>query len=171
LLGRGNTLVKGNEDLLQALIEAFLMEKGTEEFYEMASEKSINQDARDMFKELSEWERKHMDFIRFLYESIRDSREIKSFKEFESGTGAPVTEAGIPVKELEEKIERYDFADEKQALTLAMEIEGKAYNLYHKLSRNAGDKNAQIVFKEMMEQEVKHIHYLKQMRLKLMYPY
>ncbi len=45
-----------------------------------------------------------------------------------------------------------------------MKIEGKAYNLYLKLSQNAKDTNAQVVFKEMMEQENKHIYYLKKLR-------
>lgn len=169
-------MVTGKEDLLQALIEAYLMEKGTKEFYSQAADKSVNPEAKKTFKELSQWEDKHMDFIQFLYQSIQDDKDIKSFKEFENKTDAPVTEAGIPVKDLSAsadsprrrgKVEKYNFKDEKGALTLAMEIEGKAYNLYHKLSQNAKDTNAQVVFKEMMEQEVKHIDYLKQMRLKL----
>jgi len=48
-----------------------------------------------------------------------------------------------------------------------MEIEGKAYNQYRKFSQNAKDTNAQVVFKEMMEQEMKHIDELKKLRLEL----
>ena len=58
-----------------------------------------------------------------------------------------------------------------KALTLAMGIEGKAYNLYHKLSQNAVDTNAQVVFKEMMEQELKHVDYLKKLREKVIKVY
>jgi len=143
------------------------MEKGTKEFYSQASDKVANQEAKNTFKELSEWEKQHMDFIQFLYQSILDEKEIKSFKEFKNKAEAPFTEAGIPVKDLEVKIEKYNIADEKQALTLAMEIEGKAYNLYRKFSQSAKDTNAQIVFREMMKQELKHIDYLKQLRQKL----
>ncbi len=78
-----------------------------------------------------------------------------------------MTEAGIPIKDLEAKIEKYSVTDELGALTLAMEIEGKAYNMYRRLSRTAEDKNAQIIFHEMMEQEVKHVNYLKDLRVKL----
>ncbi len=143
------------------------MEKGTKEFYSQASDKSVNSEAKIIFKELSEWEEKHMYFIQFLYQAIQDDKDMKSFEEFKNKTEAPVTEAGIPVKDLKSKIEKYTFTDEKQALMLAMEIEGKAYNLYRKLSQNAMDTNAQVVFKEMKEQELKHVDYLKQLRLKL----
>jgi len=160
-------MVTGKEDLLQALSEAFLMEKGTNEFYSQASEKAVNHEAKTTFKELSQWEGRHMGFIQFLYQSILGDRDLESFEEFKNKTDAPVTEAGIPLKDLEVKMEKYSFTDEKGALTLAMEIEGKAYNLYRKLSQNASDTNAQVIFKEMMQQEVRHVDYLKSLRQKL----
>lgn len=160
-------MLTGKENLLQALVEAFLMEKGTMEFYFRVVDATNHLEAKNTFKKLSEWERRHMDFIQFLYHSIQDDREIKSFEDFKNRTEATVTEAGIPVKDLETKTEKYNFTDEMGALALAMEIEGKAYNLYLRLSQNASDANARVVFKEMMEQEVKHIGYLKQMREKL----
>lgn len=156
-------MVTGREDLLQAFIEAFLMEKGSREFYSLASDKSSDPEIRETFKKLSEWEERHMDFIQFLYLSIQDNKEIKSFEEFKVKTEAPVAESGIPVKDLRVKIEKHDFKDKKEALSLAMEIEGKSYNLYLKLSQNAKDTNAQVVFKEMMVQEKKHIDCLKKL--------
>ena len=160
-------MITGKENLLQALIEAFLMEKGTKEFYADASGKSANSDAKKIFMELADWEKKHMDFIHFLYQSINGGREIKSFEEFNSRTEAPFTEAGIPVKDLEARLEKYDFIDDMGALILALEIEGKAYSLYSKLSKGAVDTNARVVFKEMMEQETRHVDYLKKLRIKL----
>jgi rubrerythrin len=64
-------------------------------------------------------------------------------------------------------MEKYSFTDEAGALTLAMEIEGKAYNLYRRLSQQAEDRNAQVVFKDMMEQELKHINYLKALKVRI----
>ncbi len=157
----------GKEDLIQSLIEAYLMEKGTMDFYSQAASKALNRDAREMFKELSSWEGKHMDFIGFLYKSIQDDRDIIGFEKFTEKTDAPYTEAGIPVKDLEAKLEEHEFIDDMGALILALEIEGKAYNLYNKLSKSAEDTNAGVVFKEMMEQETKHIDYLKKLRQRL----
>lgn len=160
-------MITGKEDLLQALIEAYVMEKGTREFYSQAANRSINLEAKNIFKELSDWEGRHMDFIQFLYQSVQDDKDIKSFDEFKNKAKSPITEGGIPVKDLEAKTEKHNFKDEKEALTLAMGIEGKAYSLYRRFSQSAKDTNARVVFKEMMGQESKHIDYLKQLRLKL----
>ena len=159
-------MITGKEDLLRALIEAYLMEKGTRIFYSGAAEKAADPDARKMFTELSEWEEKHMDFIQYLYHAIEGDRDIEGFNDFERRTDAPVTESGIPAKELEAKLEKFEFQDDRGALQLALEMEGKAYNLYRKLSGEASDNNARIVFKGMMEQEVQHIDYLKKLREK-----
>lgn len=160
-------MLTGKEDLLQSLIEAYLMEKGTMDFYSQAAAKAINAEAGKMFKDLSAWENQHMDYIGFLYKAMQDDRDIIGFEEFKNKTKSPVTEAGIPVKDLEAMLEKYDFLDDMGALILALEIEGKAYSLYSKLSKAAVDTNARVVFKEMMEQETRHVDYLKKLRLKL----
>jgi rubrerythrin len=160
-------MVTGKEDLLQSLMEAFLMEKGTREFYSLASLKAMNRDAKDMFRELSVWEEQHMEYIQSLYLAIQDERDVEGFEEFKKKAHSPVTESGIPVKELESKFEENTFVDDSGALVMALEIEGKAYNLYRGLSEKAPDLNARVVFKEMMEQELRHIDYLKRIRMKL----
>lgn len=160
-------MLTGKEDLLQSLIEAFLMEKGTREFYADAAQKALNADAKAAFRELSAWEEKHMDYIQSLYLSIQNDRDITGFEQFSLHAPAPVTEGGIPVKDLEAKMERHTFIDDTGALIVALEIEGKAYNLYRRMSEKAADSNARVIFKEMMEQELRHVEYLKRMRARL----
>ena len=160
-------MLTGKEDLIQSLIEAYLMEKGTMDFYSYAAAKALNHDARKMFGELSQWEHKHMDFIGYLYQSIHEDKDVIGFEKFTKKTDASVAEAGIPVKDLEAKLEKHEFVDDMGALILALEIEGKAYSLYSKLAKSAVDANAKVVFQEMSEQETKHIEYLKKIRQKL----
>jgi rubrerythrin len=160
-------MITGKEDLLQSLMEAFLMEKGTHEFYSVAASKAMSAEARRTFVDLSEWEERHMEFIEFLYLSVQGDRDIEGFDEFKKRAHAPVAEGGIPVKQLEERIEKYEFIDDLGALILALEIEGKAFNLYRGMSEKASDGNARAVFHEMMDQELKHIDYLKEMRNRL----
>ncbi len=160
-------MITGREDLLTALSEAFLMEKGTKIFYEEAAEKAVNADARNTFKHLSEWEGRHMDYILSLYKGVLEDLDIVTYEEFKNKAKADVTEAGIPIKDLAAKMVDYCITDEMGALTLAMEIEEKAYNMYRKFSQNAADTNARVIFKEMMEQEIKHVNYLKELRVKL----
>lgn len=157
-------MISGKEDLLQALIEAYLMEKGTNIFYGEAASKVSDAGARATFEDLTKWEAKHMDFIQFLYLSIQGDLDVMGFEAFQARTDAPLTEAGVPVKDLEARIEKYNIADDSSAYNIALEIEAKAYNLYRKLSEGAADPNARVVFGEMMEQEKKHINYLKQRR-------
>ncbi|MBI4688257.1 MAG: hypothetical protein HY756_10865 [Nitrospirae bacterium] len=160
-------MLTGKEDLLRVLIEVYLMEKGTMAFYLQAADEAMTLEVKTTFKELSGFEREHMDFIQFLYQSILGERDIKSFEEFKRQTPAPITEAGIPVKDLEAETEGYGFQNEDEALTLALNIEGKSYTLYNKLSEEVMDTNTQVIFKEMMQQESKHIDYLKAAKTKL----
>ncbi|MBI5640395.1 MAG: ferritin family protein [Nitrospirae bacterium] len=160
-------MITGKEDLLQSLIEAFLMEKGTNIFYSRAALKAENEEAKATFKNLSAWEERHMDYIQALYLAVQDERDIERFEDFSRKAEAPVTEAGIPVRDLEARVEEHSFIDDIGAVDLALQIEGKAYKLYLDLSERAADSNARVVFKEMMDQELKHVDYLKKMRLKL----
>jgi rubrerythrin len=160
-------MVTGKEDLLQSLMEAFLMEKGTHDFYSEAAVKALDPEAKQTFRDLSLWEEQHMDYIQFLYLAVQDDRDIEGFEKFKKSAEAPVAEGGIPLKDLESKLEEHNFIDDLGALTWALEMEGKAYNLYRKMSEDAPDSNAAVVFKEMMGQELRHIDYLKKMRMKL----
>jgi rubrerythrin len=157
-------MMTGKEDLLRVLMEAYLMEKGTQRFYSDAAIKAVNPGAKKTFSELSDWEERHMEYIQYLYSSFQDDRDIKGFNDFSKRSDAPLTESGMPVKDLESNVEKYVFVDDQGALNFALEMEGKAYNLYRKLSEGASDSNARVVFQEMMEQELGHIDYLKKMR-------
>lgn len=160
-------MITGKEDLLQSFMEAFLMEKGTREFYSQASDKALNEEARNVFRDLALWETKHMEYIQYLYMAIQEDLDMEGFDAFIRRTESPIAEGGIPVKELETKLEQYTFLDDSGALMTALEIEGKSYNLYRRLSEKVADTNAKVVFKEMMQQELRHIDHLKGMRTKL----
>jgi|SRR5208283_3599337 len=160
-------MANGKEDLVQALVDAYLMEKGTWEFYALAAKKSIAPAARSAFGELSAWEEKHMEFIQYLYQALMEDRDVKGFEDFKKRNIAPFAEGGIPVKDLKGKLEIVSIADDLEAITMALGIEGKAYSLYWRLSKTASDSNARVVFKSMMEQEITHISYLKDMMTRL----
>jgi rubrerythrin len=160
-------MATGKEDLLQALVDAYLMEKGTREFYAQAARKAIAPDAQRTFGELSAWEEKHMEFIQYLYQAVMEDRDVKGFEDFKAGSSAPITEGGIPVKDLAAKLETVSISNDMEAITFALEIEGKAYSLYWQLSKIAPDSNARVVYKSMMEQEINHISYLKDMMTRI----
>jgi len=157
-------MATGKEDLLQALVEAFIMEKGTREFYRLAVAKSVAPDAKKTFQGLAEWEEKHMAYIQSLYQSIMDDRELEEFASFSRKVSAPVTESGIPVKDLEKQMETYTVTDERDALNLALSIEAKAHRLYQDLAKKAADTGTKVIFEDMVAQEAKHLEELNILR-------
>ncbi len=160
-------MATGNEDLLQALVDAYLMEKGTREFYAQAARKSLAPAAKSAFAELSAWEGKHMEFVQYLYQALMEDRDVKGFEDFKKRSRPTHAEGGIPVKDLEAKLEIVAIANDLEAITMALGIEGKAYSLYWQLSKTASDSNTRVVFQSMMEQEITHISYLKDMMTRI----
>jgi rubrerythrin len=159
-------MMTGKEELLQALVEAYIMEKGTREFYAQAAAKS-GAAAKKGFESLAEWENRHMIYVQSLYQSILDDRELMEFKEFSSTVPAPVAEGGMPVKDLDKKIEKFTVQNEKDALSLAATIEAKAYNMYKDLARKAKDAETKVIFEDMMDQETKHMNEISAMKKRL----
>lgn len=160
-------MITEKTELLDAMIEAFIMEKGSNEFYAEASRKAIDAEAKKAFAELAGWEKEHMQYIQFLYQSMRDEREAVSFERFKDSVRPETVEGAIPIEKMKEKLEEYSFLDDLGALTMALEIEGKAYALYHRLSEQAADTNTKAFMKDMMGWEQKHIEYLKKLRYRL----
>ncbi len=154
-------MTDGKEDLLQALVDAYLMEKGTREFYAQAARKSISPAAQKAFGELSAWEGKHMEFIQYLYHAVMEDLAVKVFEDFKKRRGRPSAEGSMPVKDMEVDLETVSIADDLEAISMALGIEGKTYSLYWQLSKSASDSNTRSAFKSMMEQEINHISYLK----------
>ena len=166
LTARGSIMLTGKEDLLQALVEAYIMEKGTKEFYALAASKS-GAAAKKSFEALADWEHRHMAYIQSLYQSIMDDRELVEFEEFSRKVPSPAAEGGMLVKDLEKKIEKYNVQSEKDALSLAVNIEAKAFNLYKGLAARAQDQETKVIFEEMMAQETKHLDEIKAMQKRL----
>jgi len=160
-------MLTGKEDLLQALVEAYIMEKGTKEFYAQAASKSNTPEAKKSFTDLHAWENTHMIYIQSLYQAILDDRELEEFKAFSAKAPATVAEGGMPVKDLEKRIEKFTVKSEGDALTIALGIEAKAYGFYKGLAAKAKDDEAKIIFEEMMAQETKHMDQLNVMKKKI----
>ncbi len=157
-------MIRGEEDLREAIIEAYSLEKGTREFYDFASSKALTELARDTFRKLRDWEESHMHYLEFLYKSLQGETEPVSYEEFSRRIPATHTEEGIPLAEAAGLFDGRDFIDDTEPIILALEIEGRAYNLYRRLSDSAEDPNAKVIFTEMMSQEEKHINSLRDLK-------
>jgi rubrerythrin len=150
-------MIKGKEGLQEAMVEAFSLEKGMREFYRYAESKANSDEARATFKELRYWEDRHMQYIESLYQALMGDRELDSYEAFSQRVPSDRVESGIPLREAENLFDTKKPDSEIEIITLALEMEGKAYNFYRRFSESAEDTNAQVVFKELMMQEKKHI--------------
>ena len=149
------------------MVEAYVMEKGTHEFYATASHTAHDEEAKKAFAQLAGWEEEHMDYIQFLYQAIRDEQEAVSFAKFNETVRPSIVEGAIPIAQLEEKPEAYIFLDDLGALTLALEIEGKACKFYLGLSDTIEDTSTKAFMKEMLHWEEEHIKLLKALRYRI----
>ncbi|MHB8843256.1 MAG: hypothetical protein ACYC7L_00775 [Nitrospirota bacterium] len=159
-------MMTGKEDLLQALVEAYIMEKGSREFYRQAAAKS-GAAAKKGFESLAEWENRHMLYLQSLYQSILDDRELTEFRQFSSMVPAPAAEGGMPVKDLDKKIETFTVQSETDALSLAAMIEAKAFKMYKDLAGTAHNTEAKVIFEDMMDQETRHMSEIAAMKKRL----
>ncbi|NOZ26216.1 MAG: hypothetical protein GXO94_09035 [Nitrospirae bacterium] len=158
-------MITGKEDLREAIIEAYTLEKGTREFYDFASSKAFTPYARETLERLGDWEETHMHYLEFLYHSLEGDLEVLSFEEFRKKLPATHTESGVPLREAGKMFEEKEFVDDTEVIIMALEIEGKAYNFYRELSESAEDANARVIFKEMMHEEEKHIDSLRNLKM------
>lgn len=157
-------MITGKEGLQEAMIAAFSMEKGTREFYSYAVAKSITDEARETFIKLRDWEDSHMHYIESLYQELMGDREFHSYEEFRKRVLTNDVESGIPLREAEKLFEMKRPTDDMEIIVFALEMEGKAYNLYRRFSEDAEDADARVIFQEMKVQEQKHIDALMSLK-------
>jgi len=62
-------MLTGKEDLLQAIIEIFLMEKGINQFYSQLLVKAKSAEAEKTSTLLANWEAEHVRYIQNFYHS------------------------------------------------------------------------------------------------------
>jgi rubrerythrin len=157
-------MISGKEGLQEAMTEAFSLEKGMREFYRHADEHATSEGAQSTFKKLRDWELRHMEYIEFLYQALMGDREFQSYESFMERAPSDHIESGIPRREAEVLLEGRKLSSETEIIDFALDMEGKAYNFYRRMSESAEDANARVVFREMMEQEKKHIEALRKVK-------
>ncbi len=156
-------MLTGKEDLLQALIEIYLMEKGINQFYSELSVKAESPETRRMFTNLANWEAEHTRHIQEFYQTLTEERETTSFDEFAKRATPDIVEGGRPLAELRGKIKDFAFLDDTGAIKFALSIEQDEFGLYQKLASDTPDTNVKALCEEFMGWEQRHIEHLRRM--------
>lgn len=157
-------MITGKEQLQEAMVEAYSLEKGMREFYRYADSQAQSDQARDLYRMLRDWEDRHMKYVESLYVALMDDRELHSYEVFSEQVQAEHIESGMPAAEARSMLDERQPSGDMEIIDFALEMEEKAHRFYAGLSRSAEDSNVRIVFEEMMVQEQKHIDGLKSLR-------
>jgi rubrerythrin len=155
-------LLKGNESLLDALLFAFGLEKGSHDFYRKAAEKVDDPKGKEVFHAMAEVEQGHMANIRLLYCGMDNEACPISIEEFIESAQGQYLEGG---KLLESALRELDvaFLDRAEALKLAVKQEGEAYAFYSKAAKRMEDSYARVLFGNLAEEEQKHLNELSRL--------
>jgi rubrerythrin len=136
---------------------AWALEEGSKFFYQSISERFSNdKEAQEMFSWLVSAEKNHEKHLLQTYETLTGTQPDfeKLRTKFSDSLSGTVMEGGIPVKEALAWIEDKEVSE---SLELAIAMEVNAYDLYIKMSRAIEDKDAQLIFEKLSEEEQVHL--------------
>jgi rhodanese-related sulfurtransferase/rubrerythrin len=150
----GLPLFSGWETIEQTLIVAYSLEAGLHEFYQSMAQRSKNEKARNLFKELAGIEIKHQDRIFNAYVEV--SGQPANRQEFESKKLAGVVEGGVSTKDYISRF-RPDVESVTDIAGLAMSIEAQALDLYQRAAGRSDNAQLKKALLQIAEEEKRHL--------------
>ena len=153
----GLAYFKGNESPDQALVIAYSLEEGLRDFYLSMIPEVKNDDAKELFKDLSEIEVKHQD--RIFDEYLRLSEESVTREEFEKAIVVPAVEGGLTTEEYM-NLFQVDWNAVKDIIGVAMSIEAQALDLYMRASDRSRDPQGKKALLQIASEEQTHLDQL-----------
>jgi rubrerythrin len=149
-------MLKGNESLLDSILFAFGLEKGSNTFYLKAAEKVDDPKCKEFFSAMAEVEKGHMANLRVMYCSMDNDMCPVTLEEFTETVPGPYVEGG---KLLENALRELDVAllDEVDAMKVALKHEGEAYGFYVKAAKRMEDPQVKVLFDNLAQEEKKHL--------------
>jgi len=155
-------MIRGNEDISEALLNAFRLEKGAQTFYLAASEAVSDQGAATMFRKLAGMEEKHMSEIYHLYNGFQGDRGPVPFPEFRESVPADFVESGETIQAALSGVAGRFFLDAAEVLRVALAEEEGACRLYLRLAERSDDPSAASLYRDLAGEEVEHIEMIRE---------
>ncbi len=149
-------MLKRDSSLLDSLLFAFGLEKGSHTFYTRAAEKMDDQKSKELFYAMADVEKGHMANIRLLYCGMENEACPPTLEDFIQSAEGEYIEGG---KLLENALKELDvaFLDEADAIKIAIRQEGEAYAFYTKAAKKMLDSNARVLFDNLAAEEKIHL--------------
>ena len=153
----GLELLPADISLERALAVAYGMEKGLCDFYAGLSERVSGEGTRRLFTELSAFEVEHADAVWHAWNAV--SGRSLTREAFEEEVVGPEVEGGLTGEEYLEAF-RVDLEDEIQVLSLAMQIEAQAMDLYGRAARRSESQEIRRALENAALEERAHLQRL-----------
>jgi len=152
-LGSGMVFLQPGAPFEDVVAAAWAMEEGAAAFYRFVLESlSDGDDIKKLLQELAGSEDGHMDAIRKTYISIT-GKDIEGATSVYRGEGCCL-EGGVKLSEAKKWAQTAEIDD---ILEFAMGVEANSYDLYSKLAREAKDGKTAGFFKNLADEEWKHL--------------
>jgi rubrerythrin len=150
----GLELFSGIESPAKALVVAYGLEAGLQDFYLSMIPKINNNEVKELFQKLSEIEIKHQERIFSEYAQMTGSSETKA--DFEKNIVSKAVEGGLTT---EEYVNRFgpDWDSAIDIIELAMSIEAQALDLYQRAAERSPDPQSQKALVQIADEERSHL--------------
>jgi len=150
----GLALFKGSETGEQALLVAFGLETGLQEFYTAQEAAADHPEVKAMFQKLGSIEVKHQE--RIVTEYNRLTGRAASREELEAQSAGPDLEGGLTTEEYM-KIFNPDLESVIDIVSIALSIEGQALDLYMRAADRSRDEEGRRMLNQMAAEEKTHM--------------
>ncbi len=144
---------------------AWLLEDGSQKFYESLAKTIEEQEAKKIFQSLKKSEESHKATLWKMHEEFLGKPPTPGFPAtvISGHPAGDVMEGGMS---LNEALKWTEGKALKEILELSMSLETNSYDLYLKMVQKAEDGNLKEIFGALSEQEKKHLEQLTSLFLK-----
>jgi len=147
---------------LEALQLALKMETDGYNFFKDASERIKNTLAKETFKSFADWELEHIEFIKKMYQELKEKGKWISIEEMSQKKGAATSAIKTIFKKKHEEIDEHVKIDSSDldAYRLARDIEDKAVVFYREKAESTDNEPAKQFYRFMIDLESEHYQIL-----------
>lgn len=152
-------MIKVTPEIKKAIEGALQLEIEGRQFFLAAAEATSHEKGKKMFKWLADEEVKHMEIFSQLFSEVLGNEDWRSQIQYqEKGEELPL------VKKLKERISQTKGKQEVEALSIGMELEQRAIQLFEEAARQSLDPKAREIFSKIGEEEKFHYDLLQAQR-------
>ena len=147
-----------DDQTIEILKNAILLEKRGQAFYSKVAEQASGQTVREFFETMADEEVRHVNILSEQFKAYRQNKKFDPSEHDENYTGSIAHR--VLTKELMQEMSAADY--EAAAITAAMSMEKNAIKLYSDRSAAANDPNEKALYQWLANWEQQHLRFLSE---------